>query len=100
MSEFSLFGAEMREKVNCSAGAREAALGRMELATTQSRRKSRGQGFPGSPTSARSAGSFRLFAPGTNLPIEYAVGPYGTGNARCDKGFQRGHHENKEKLIR
>ena len=39
MSEFSPFGAETREKVNCSAGAREAALGRMELATTTSRRK-------------------------------------------------------------
>lgn len=39
MSEFSPFWAETREKVNCSAGAREAALGRMELVTTMSRRK-------------------------------------------------------------
>ena len=42
---------------------------------------------PGSPTSARSAGSFRLFAPGTNLPMKCTAGPYGAGNAQCDGVF-------------
>ena len=34
-ASFRPYEAETREKVNCSAGAREAALGRMELATTK-----------------------------------------------------------------
>ncbi len=80
MSEFPPFGAEMRD---------------MELATTTSRRKSRGQGAPGSTTSARSAGSFRLSAPGTNEPMKHAVGPYGTGNTRCDRVFGGDTHEKR-----
>jgi len=51
---------------------------------------------PGSPTSARSAGSFRLFAPGTNPPMKYAAGPYGTGNARCDGVFSGDTRKNEE----
>ena len=80
MSEFSPFGAKMRD---------------IELATTRSRRKSRGQGFPGSPTSARSAGSFRLFAAGTIRRVESAVGPYDAGKSRCGKGSQRGLDEKR-----
>ena len=45
---------------------------------------------PGSPTSARSAGSFRLFAAGTIRRVERAVGPYDAGKSRCGKGSQRG----------
>lgn len=61
----------------------------------RSRRKSRGQAAPGSTTSARSAGSFRLSAPGTNKPIKHAVGPYGTGNARCDRVFSGDNTKNR-----
>ena len=51
---------------------------------------------PGSPTSARSAGSFRLFAAGTIRRVERAVGPYDAGKSRCSKGSQRGLDEKKE----
>ena len=58
-ASFRPYGVEMREKVNCSAGAREAALGRMELATTRSRRKPWRFYGAWAVTSARSAGGFR-----------------------------------------
>lgn len=58
-ASFRPYEAETREKVNCSAGAREAALGRMELATTRSRRKPWRFYGAWAVTSARSAGGFR-----------------------------------------
>ena len=50
---------------------------------------------PGSPTSARSAGSFRLFAAGTIRRVERAVGPYDAEKLRCGKGSQRGLDEKR-----
>lgn len=58
-ASFRPYEAETREKVNCSAGAREAALGRMELAMTRSRRKPWRFYGAWAVTSARSAGGFR-----------------------------------------
>lgn len=54
---------------------------------------------PGSPTSARSAGSFRLFAAGTIRRVERAVGPYDAEKLRCGKGSQRGLDEKSPAVI-
>lgn len=45
--------------------------------------------------SARSAGSFRLFAAGTIRRVERAVGPYDAEKLRCGKGSQRGLDEKR-----
>ena len=62
-SKFSPLGEEAKEKVNCSAGAREAALGRMEFVPVRTgglilvQDKSRGsQATPGRVTPPRNAG--------------------------------------------